>query len=744
MRPLLNELNRRNVTRVATAYALVGWIFIEAGSVLLPTFGAPEWVFKAWVILVVVGFVLSVIFAWVFELTPEGIKLERDVDRTQSITGQTGRKLNATIIALLVVALGISITFNVIDVRGGSQVADSSDHRSIAVLPFDSRSADPENAFFADGIHGDLLSTLANIGALKVISRTSVMEYRDSRKNLRDIADELGVGTVLEGAVQKAGENVRINVQLIDADTDQPLWSQTYDRALNTRNIFAIQSEISSEIARALQTQLTPAEQDRIAAVETDSLEAYNLVQAGRNSLDQRRYVTLQQARVQFEQAIGLDPNYAQAYVGLADALILLMVNHQALGEEEALDGAARALDSAMRINPNIADAHASKGLLLSTRWQRFREPGSEDAAEAEFRRAIDLNPNNVQAHMWYASLLDERGESRRAMELHERAIELDPLARIPRLNLAVIHAKLGEHDKAIDIWLSAVRLHPDWATPYQRIAIQLERTGRLDEAAAWAVRGWELTTDPLGGGNLVSIYLEMGLDEAAAGVLDAVPQDHPFRGLMSAAVMLVRFDYQGAYEGVERWIAESPTTPEFVYGIAYITAILAGDYERAREYLIAKSPALARGDIGELTNDTVGDAVALGFVLQTLGEDARANYLLEQALDAAGRLPRLGISGHGIVDVQALALLGRTDDAIAALESAVAEGLVGTSAFVFWRLKEDPMLQGLHGQPRFEAIATQLEAKVAAMRERVEAARASGNWEPLLSLAGSARIAAR
>ena len=144
------------------------------------------------------------------------------------------------------------------------------------------------------------------------------------------------------------------------------------------------------------------------------------------------------------------------------------------------------------------------------------------------------------------------------------------------------------------------------------------------------------------------------------------------------------------------------------------------------------------------MTNDTVGDAVALGFVLQTLGEDARANYLLEQALDAAGRLPRLGISGHGIVDVQALALLGRTDDAIAALESAVAEGLVGTSAFVFWRLKEDPMLQGLHGHPRFEAIATQLEAKVAAMRERVEAARASGNWEPLLSLAGSARIAAR
>ena len=258
MPSFFEELKRRNVLRVAAAYGVVAWIIIEAGSVLLPTFGASETAFKGYVVVVLAGFLVSLVFAWAFEVTREGVKLEKNVDRSESITPQTGRTLDFSIIGLLIVALGISVTLNVTGMRTSDYSSAMAVNRlSIAVLPFRSRSMDPENVLFADGIHDDLLTRLANIGALKVISRTSVMEYRDTTKNLRQIGDELGVGTILEGAVQRVGDNVRITAQLIDAETDEHLWAKAYDRQLSMQNIFAIQSEISEEITGALKATLT-------------------------------------------------------------------------------------------------------------------------------------------------------------------------------------------------------------------------------------------------------------------------------------------------------------------------------------------------------------------------------------------------------------------------------------------------------------------------------------------------------
>src|SRR5262245_27157819 len=225
MRPFLAELRRRNVYRVGVAYAVVAWIALQAASFLLPSFGAPAWVFRVLVLLVAVGFVLAVVFAWAFELTPEGLKRTHEVPHEHSITHATGRKLDFVIIGLLLVALGVSVYLN-LRKPTGERAASA----SIAVLPFANRSGDPREGMFVDGVHDELLTSLANIGSLKVISRTSVMEYRDTTKNLRQIAKELGVATVLEGAVQRAGNNVRINVQLIDAATDEHLWANTYDR----------------------------------------------------------------------------------------------------------------------------------------------------------------------------------------------------------------------------------------------------------------------------------------------------------------------------------------------------------------------------------------------------------------------------------------------------------------------------------------------------------------------------------
>jgi TolB-like protein len=208
MRPFLAELRRRNVYKVGVAYAVVAWIALQAASFLLPSFGAPAWVFRVLVLLVLVGFVLALAFSWAFELTPEGLKRTHEVPHEHSITHVTGRKLDFAIIGLLIVALGISVYLNLRKAPQGQRSA------SIAVLPFTSRSVDPAHAMFADGIHDELLTSLANIGSLKVISRTSVMEYRDTTKNLRQIGKELSVAPSSRGPVQRAGDNVRINVQL--------------------------------------------------------------------------------------------------------------------------------------------------------------------------------------------------------------------------------------------------------------------------------------------------------------------------------------------------------------------------------------------------------------------------------------------------------------------------------------------------------------------------------------------------
>ena len=271
MASVWGELRRRNVVKVAVAYAVVGWLLIEAADLLLENFGAPDWVVKTFTILVFLGFPLALIFAWAYELTPEGIKKENEVDRARSVTRQTGRKLDFIIIGVMAIAIAYFLAdkFVWVGEEAATTVAVSEERPSVAVLPFANRSANEDDAFFVDGIHDDLLSQISKIGSIKVISRTSVLQYRDTTKTIPQIAEELGVATVLEGAVQRAGQQVRINVQLIDARTDEHLWSEIYDRQLSAANIFSIQSEIATAIAEALRVALSPEEQDRLKAVPT-------------------------------------------------------------------------------------------------------------------------------------------------------------------------------------------------------------------------------------------------------------------------------------------------------------------------------------------------------------------------------------------------------------------------------------------------------------------------------------------
>jgi len=740
MPSFLSELRRRNVIRVAAAYALVAWIIIEAGSVLLPTFGATESTFQAYVIFVLIGFFVAVILAWVFQMTPEGVRRDSEVDRSTTADSRPKTRMNYAIIGLLAVALGVSITFNVTGVRESRPtVAEQAGGKpAIAVLPFASLSSDPDNAVFTDGIHGDILTKLANIGSCKVISRTSVMEYRDTTKNMRQIGEELDVGTIVQGSVQRIGDNVRINVQLVDTQSDINLWGQTYDRQLTAQNIFAIQSEISEAIALQLQTTLTPAEQIRIAAAPTEDLRAYSAYISGRDNVYLRRLETLLKAQEYFEQAIAFDPDYAAAYAGLAESVLLLQNNHQALPQDEAFEIARANLDKALELDPDLADAYAIRGLLESKSWSQTRVGNGNIVAEAAFRRAIELNPNHASAYMWFASLRDTEQRDEEAIELYQRSMELDPLGRIPYASLPTLYAQRGQNRQAIRLWLDAIEIHPEWPTPYRYLGTHLLGLGRLDEALAWNIEAATLSDDPLGNFLNVRIYLEFGEPDRAFRLMEGLPEDHPFRSLAEGFVLLVDMDFQNALDFFSAAIAsdnDSNALP-FLTFMAAEVALLADDLDKARQYTLMNQPILTADTELPIDQFTVAAIVRLAYIEQREGNMARALELLQAALPVVQELPRLGMAGQGILEVQILALLGRKEDSFVVLRGLVDEGFRGPLISNVWRLDEDPFLTLLKDDPRFTRILDEISESVAMMHDRVLQAESSGDWDSLRALA--------
>jgi TolB-like protein/Tfp pilus assembly protein PilF len=735
---LLLELQQRNVLKVAAAYALVAWILIEAGSVLLPTFGAPAWFFQAYVIIVMGGWGVALVVAWVFELTPEGVKLERDIDRTTYRPESRGR-LNRIIIALLVIALGVSISFNIFGLREQiSAPVTVQTYDSVAVLPFENRSSDPDSRFFTDGVHDDLLTRLSNIESVRVISRTSVMKYRGGEKNIRQIGEELGVATIVEGSVQQYGNQVRINVQLIDANNDEHIWAKTYDRSLTMENVFQIQSDISGEIAASLRQALTPAEQRRLSVMPTASLDAYSFYAAGRRNLYQRRFESTIEARSLFEQAIAIDPEYADAYAGLAEAVMLLLINHKAVAPGDAFRIAAAATARALELNPDLARAHALDGLIESERWQQTRLGEGNQKAAAAFRRAIELNPNISDTYVWFAGLRESEARFDDAIENLRIAMEVDPLGRIPYVNMPSLYAAKGNNEQAIELLLQAMTIFPDWEMPYGYLTEHLQRMGRLDESIAWSTRFRELSEDPLAGGGIMPVYQALGYIEAIEAFTESFPSDHALYPIGVAYVHFLNGEYAPTLASLESVLEETTTPFPIIYPLMVRSAIKIGEYDRAYDYLVRSSPAIVADTTLTIDRISIGAVVMLAFLEQERGNEAKANRLLERANEAIQTMPRDGLWGHGVKDVQILALQGRPEAALDALRDAIDDGFVSLVPFEQWSIDEDPLLDSLRSNPRYESMRIELEQRMEALRRSIDQARDTGDWQSLRDRARS------
>jgi TolB-like protein len=419
---LLEELKRRNVFRVAFAYILLGWAVLQGADFLLDLAEAPGWVIKAFAIAGLVGFPFALFFAWAFELTPEGVKREKDVDRSQSVTPQTGKKLNRVIIGLLllvIVLMAVERLFVAGEPEPGSAPLTTAAAPSIAVLPFVNMSADPDNEYFSEGVAEEILNVLARIPELKVTARTSAFSYRDSEATITQIARELGVNHVLEGSVRKAGNQVRVTAQLIEADNDFHLWSETYDRELI--DIFAIQDEIAGAIAEALKVRLLPAaEQPNLTG--TTNLQAYEVYLQGVNLWHLRTGGSLEQALSLFEQATGLDPGFARAHAYLALTWGII-ADYTDRPLEETLPATRAAAEAALALDPDSVEAAtaliqpllaqspaALTSLLGRGRQLIARNPGFVEEAVIAYRTGLDLDPRSRIIYQNLAALLVVQG----------------------------------------------------------------------------------------------------------------------------------------------------------------------------------------------------------------------------------------------------------------------------------------------------------------------------------------------
>jgi len=741
------ELKRRNVFRVGIAYAVATWVLIQIADILLDNFGAPPWVMKSLVVVLAIGFFITLFFAWAYEMTPEGVKRESEVDRAQSVTQQTGQKLNFMIIGLLVVALGYFVWesrfapekaaqtgSDPFSQQAAGQTTQSEEKRaltpgeaiaqaeaepqisrqSIAVLPFDNRSRNVDDEYFTEGIHDDLLTNLSRISTLKVISRTSVNQYKDTEKTIPQIAGELGVATVMEGAVQRSGNTVRINVQLIDAITDEHLWAEIFDRELTAENLFAIQSEISQKIASALEAALSPEETQRINDFPTQSMEAYNAYLRGRQLLPQRNAADLAKAMESFEQAVKLDPEFALAWVGIAESASLLE-SHGTLNPDTRTQIMQSAIGHALQIDPNLGEAYVPQGAL-------FDILGQSEQAEAAFKRAIELSPNYATAYHWYANLImstnDRLGE---ALELLNKAAQLDPHAVIIKQGIAALYSRMGRYDESEAAYKQLLAANPEFSSTMVNMAwylYGLDR-GNLDEAIIMTRDAHRV--DP---GRISSLnseyYLLLGLgDYERAQVvyqqMEALDDGHRWLPIAKGYTNMQQGQYAAAKEeGLFLWRNFKSRAPRFH---AFNILARSGAYQQAREILLELEPRYFDPEQWPvILNEGRENACTAGLTLLKTGDEQLGRDLLRFSANYWQQTAPLYIQhADRYPSFACLAYLGDVEKSLDALENSLEHGHELRSWFF---IVADPELSNIRENPRFAAMDEKARAEIKRQRE--------------------------
>ncbi|MGD2153286.1 MAG: tetratricopeptide repeat protein [Gemmatimonadales bacterium] len=657
LRLFLGELKRRRVYRVAVVYAVVAFVVWQAAEIAFPALNLPDWTLTFVVVATLLGFPIALVLAWAFDITPHGVR------RAGSLAAGRGTGAVAMAgLALLVLALGAG--WYVLWGTGSEP-----DRKSIAVLPLDNLSGDEGTEPFVAGIHDDILTHLYKIADLKVISRTSVMEYRDTRKNLRQIADELGVATVLEGGVQRAGDRVRINVQLIDARTDEHIWAEDYDRELTTENIFAVQSDVALQVAAALQSVLSPAEQAQIESRPTQNLEAYELYLRGNDYDRQSEELQDQLTAVRlWRRSTELDPSFALPYAKLVGAHCLM---HFGLADrsEDHVGQAAAAAARLRELAPDLGETHLALGNYY------YHCLGDYNRALDEFAHALATQPNNSKVYSGLAGVYRRQGRWDEAIVGWAKASELDPLYYGWPEELAYTYTCLREYAKADSLWERVAALAPDIPSHPFRAANRLSWTGDTRAARSIvepALRLAGSTEDPYLIYDLFLIELCEGDYGKALSWLSS----------MSSPALESHF-----------WVRTRAQLAARAYALQGEAALARAYYDSARVYLEAR--------IQERPDDERLHA-SLGIARAGLGRDQTAVQAAQRAVDL------MPLSADALRGPEALLALARVYTMIGDYGAAVEQLdtlLSIPSEISVPLLRIDPAWDPLRDDARFQAL---------------------------------------
>ena len=485
---LIDELKRRNVFRVGVAYTVGSWVVLQIIDFVVDAISAPNWVVQVFIMVAAIGLPVVLAISWAFEITPEGVKRESEIDRSRSIVATTGRRLDRLIIVFLTLAVvflvGERLVRSPVDtppsIEGSSEPNDiAARDNTIAVLPFVNMSSDQEQEYFSDGITEEILNRLAGIHELRVAARTSVFSFKDHNEDIREIARKLGVETILEGSVRRSGDQIRITAQLIRASDGFHLWSNTYDRKLE--NIFAIQDDIATQIAEAMRVSMGISDR-QVYAPRTIDPEVYDLYLRAR-ALHRQRGEALLEAVELFEQALAIDPEFAPAWAGLSHTYIVLpnyISEEQQDSIGDVLDKSLSAAERALELDPTLPSAIHAMGNNLFFRFEWAQ-------AERQYLKALEFDPDSSDIMEDYVSLLTFSGQLDAARKVADRMIELDPYVAVFQNAMISILVAQGEQELKDETIRIALEINPDLPNTQFVKLDDLLRDGRFDEARAFA-----------------------------------------------------------------------------------------------------------------------------------------------------------------------------------------------------------------------------------------------------------------
>ena len=681
LRSFFAELKRRNVYKVAVAYAVVGWLLVQVATQVFPFFEIPNWAVRLVVLVIAVGFPIALVIAWAFELTPEGIKRTEDADLAPTMHGARNRAWIFVVTIAGVMALGLFFLGR-FTAPGKSNQTSEVPSKSIAVLPFENLSDEKQNAFFADGVQDEILTDLARIADLKVISRSSVMHYKGGgERNLREIGKTLGVAHLLEGSVQRANNRIRVNAQLIDARTDAYLWAQTYDRDL--ADIFAIQSEIAKAIADQLQAKLSPGEKAAIERPPTTDLAAFDLYSRAKTLLLNVAFTSLRkenllQAVDLLNQAVTRDPNFLLAYCQLADGhdqLYFLDLDRT----PARLASAEAAVQTAFRLRPDAGETHFA---LAQHRYRAYRD---YDGARAELAIAQRALPNDPAIVEFLGYIDRRRGRWEESTRELNAAIELDPRNLRTLQQIALSYEYLRRYD------LMAAALDRALAISPKSVENRIAR--------AQVALHWRADSQPLH----ATIDAILAEDPSAASIAAENWANLAFceRDLTAASRALA------ALSG--RTFGESTLNFSVAFGQGLIARIRGDNAAAAVAFTTARSQ---QEELVRIKPDYAPALCALGLIDAALGRKSEA---LQEGRRALELMPvsRDALTGSEIMAFYATicAWAGEKDLALAQLEI-----VARTPCYLsYGQLRLQPYWDPLRGDPRFEKIVASLAPKEAA-----------------------------